>query len=36
MRLTIMPFPESSQAKKPEPFFKALSSKLNLWDQGAE
>jgi hypothetical protein len=36
MRLTIMPFPESPRAKKPEPFFKPLSSKLDLWDQGAE
>jgi hypothetical protein len=31
-----MPFPESPQAKKPEPFFKALSAKLDLGDQGAE
>ena len=29
MRLTIMPYPESPQAKKPEPFFKALSAKLD-------
>lgn len=36
MRLTIMPFPESPLAKKPTPFFKALSAKLNLWDQGEE
>lgn len=30
MRLTIMPYPESPQAKKPAPFFKALSTKLGL------
>jgi len=36
MRLTIKSSPESSQAKMPPPFFKALSAKLNLWDQGAE
>src|SRR5580693_6037748 len=36
MRLTIMPFPESPQAKKPAPFFRGLSAKSDLWDQGAE
>lgn len=33
MRLTLMPYPESPQAKKPEPFFNALSAKLGL-DEG--
>lgn len=36
MRLTIMPYPESLQAKKPAPFFKALSAKLGLEDQDEE
>lgn len=30
IRLTIMPFPESPSAKKPPPFFKALSAKLGI------
>ena len=36
MRLTVMPFPESPQARKPAPFFKSLSDKLDLWDGGDE
>jgi hypothetical protein len=28
MRLTILPYPEPPEAKKPEPFFKTLSAKL--------
>jgi hypothetical protein len=28
MRLTIMPFPETPQVKKPPPFFRSLSGKL--------
>lgn len=35
MRLTIMPYPESPDTEKPEPFFKALSAKLGV-DQGEE
>lgn len=35
MRLTIVPYPESPQAKKPAPFFKELSAKLGL-DEGEE
>ena len=34
MRLTLMPYPESSLAKKPEPFFKSLSDKLGIQDYG--
>jgi len=33
MRLTLMPYPESPQGKKPEPFFKGLSAKLDPSDE---
>ena len=33
MRPTIMPFPESPDAKKPPPFFKALSTELGFEDE---
>jgi hypothetical protein len=33
MRLSILPFPESSDAKKPPPFFKALSTKVELYNE---
>jgi hypothetical protein len=36
MRLTILPYPEPPEAKKPEPFFKTLSAKLGVEDQGED